>query len=133
MAIELELPVYCGMTALSHIPDLEREDVIHILLEQVKSLMEIRIAYGEMYCREHEIGPTGGFCLETSTDPGVADNSRLDVDLCDRLAKLFANKSVLDLGCGMGQYGKCLQEAQKNISWSGYDGSEGVTKATGEF
>jgi SAM-dependent methyltransferase len=112
---------------------LEREDLVSTLLEQVESLMEIRIAYGEMYCREHEIGPTGGFCLETSADPGVASNSYLDIDLCDRLTKLFANKRVLDLGCGLGQYGKCLQKAEKNISWSGYDGSEGITKVTGKF
>jgi 2-polyprenyl-3-methyl-5-hydroxy-6-metoxy-1,4-benzoquinol methylase len=112
---------------------LECGESVSTLLEQVESLMEIRIAYGDMYCREHEIGPPGGFCLETSTDPGVLDNTHLDVDLCDRLIKLFVNKRVLDRGCGLGQYGKCLQEAQKNISWAGYDGLEGVTKVTGKF
>lgn len=116
--------------------NLECGEVVSTLMEQVKSLMEIRVAYGDMYCREHDIGPTGGFCLETSNDPGAMNGSLNgfdDFDLCDRLAEFFANKRVLDLGCGMGHYGKCLQKAQKNISWSGYDGSEGITKATGKF
>jgi trans-aconitate methyltransferase len=52
-----------------------------------------------------------------------------DFDLCDQLTELFANTKVLDLGCGMGHYGECLQKVQKNISWSGYDGSEGISEA----
>ena len=48
--------------------------------------------------------------------------------MCD----LFANSSVLDLGCGTGQYGTHFSSAcaHKHISWVGLDGGERVNELT---
>lgn len=91
--------------------------------------MKLRIAYGEMYCEKHGIGPTGGFCVKSAAQ-SEGGNHMWDKPLCTRMAEIFADSSVLDLGCGLGWYGKCLEGAGKNIKWMGLDGSEGIEKAT---
>ncbi len=53
-----------------------------------------------------------------------------DKPLCARMAQLFKGNSVLDLGCGLGHYGKCLTSANAGITWAGLDGSEGIEAAT---
>ncbi len=91
--------------------------------------MKLRMAYGEMYCEKHGIGPTGGYCVKRA-EVAVGGNHKWDKPACSRMAEIFAGSTVLDLGCGLGWYGKCLQEAGKNIRWTGYDGSEGIESAT---
>ena len=53
--------------------------------------------------------------------------------LAPRLASLFSNRSVLDVGAGLGQYGVYFTKhsAAQNISWVGVDGAENVENATG--
>lgn len=100
------------------------------LRAQVNGLLKMRVAYGELYCKLHGIGPSGGFCVKDTSD--VGGNSALDEPVCALFAKMFASKSVLDLGCGLGQYGRCLRAAGTGVRWTGLDGSEGIENATGE-
>jgi len=106
------------------------QEIVAALRQQIRGLMDMRVAYGELYCRLHGIGPTGGFCVHDTTD--VGGNSAWDAPVCKELAQLFAGKRVLDLGCGLGHYGRCLTAAGTGIQWTGLDGSEGIQKATGE-
>lgn len=107
--------------------------IMYLQQKELAILRQLRVEYGEMYCRQHKIGPRGGFCLNiSSSDAQVGGNHYLDRPLCDKLSHLFSGKNILDLGCGLGQYGKCLKEKDDNISWSGYDGAEGIEKATGQ-
>ena len=105
-------------------------NIIGSLRDQVSSLMQMRIAYGEMYCEKYGIGPTGGFCVKNSEE-NVGGNRLCDKSVCNRMAELFVGASVLDLGCGVGLYGKCLGDASNEIRWRGFDGAEGIEKATG--
>lgn len=100
------------------------------LRAQNEALIRHRIAYGELHCKLHGVGPTGGFCVNGTED--VGGNTQWDGPFCSKLAKLFAGKSVLDLGCGLGHYGKCLHAAGTGVKWFGVDGSEGIERATGE-
>lgn len=36
------------------------------LRKQVASLTKLRVAYGELFCEKHGIGPTGGYCVKSS-------------------------------------------------------------------
>jgi 2-polyprenyl-3-methyl-5-hydroxy-6-metoxy-1,4-benzoquinol methylase len=98
---------------------------------QLEALQKLRIDYGELYCQLRGIGPTGGFCVDNTA--GVGGNERVDEPACATLAQVMSGKSVLDLGCGMGGYGKCLANSNRGIGWVGYDGSEGIEKATGKL
>lgn len=107
------------------------QEAIHGLRSQLATLMQMRVQYGEMYCEKHGIGPTGGFCVKT-TETDVGGNTLWDKFACTRMADILAGSRVLDLGCGLGRYGACLDQAGKDIAWTGYDGSEGIERATGE-
>ena len=50
--------------------------------------------------------------------------------LAANLAGMFANASVLDIGCGIGQYGEYLRRHSPGIEWVGIDGAERVEEAT---
>lgn len=95
--------------------------------------MKLRIDYGAMYCEKYGIGPTGGFCLDTPSGPVVGGNDIWDTELCEGLGHLFSNQSVLDLGCGLGHYGRCLADMAEDIDWTGLDGGEGVEKVTSKL
>lgn len=93
--------------------------------------MKLRKDYGEMYCAQHGVGPTGGYCLTKKKI--IGSNEYWDPAACNKMAEIFARSSVLDLGCGLGWYGKCLEKAGRRIRWTGFDGAEGVEKATGMY
>lgn len=94
--------------------------IVAALRAQNDALLKHRVAYGELFCKLHGIGPTGGFCVNGTKN--VGGNAVWDPPVCTQLAKLFAGKSVLDLGCGLGHYGKCLSAANTGARWFGVDG-----------
>lgn len=64
---------------------------------------------------------------EKATHSNVCLASRLVA----QLATLFAHSSVLDLGCGVGQYGRHFhRHPEMGIRWLGVDGSEHIEEAT---
>jgi len=46
------------------------------------------------------------------------------------LARLFVNASLLDLGCGVGAYGRYFRQHAPTVQWTGVDGSEGIEEYT---
>lgn len=81
-------------------------------------------------CDGKTVTKTGGFCL-TATDV-LGGNNIVDRRLADYLAEnVFAGKTVIDLGAGLGHYGKIFQEEGSKVAgWEGYDGAMNVEKAT---
>ena len=54
---------------------------------------------GALYCKVNDIGPTGGFCLQSNTNAAsVGGNDSMDQGVCTELSKLLANSSVVDFG-----------------------------------
>ena len=81
---------------------------------------------GRLSCELDGRGPTGGFCMYGRSPP----NSGLDSELSEALATTLVNSTVLDLGCGMGLYGRYFREHAPTLRWTGVDGSEGIEEAT---
>lgn len=46
------------------------------------------------------------------------------------LEELFQGKSVLDVGTGLGRYGKWFQEHAATVAWEGIDGAENIEEVT---
>lgn len=95
-----------------------------------KKLAKWRSYAGEISCKYQGIGPTGGFCL-SANKRRVGGNDYIDKRFASFLMLLFANSSVTDFGCGLGQYGK--EFLKKDIPWVGYDGAENIESVTNGF
>lgn len=90
---------------------------------------------GKLACRLNGIGPTGGFC-RSKEQPRAAGGFWLAKNLIHEMGTYFSSTpgaTVLDLGCGLGQYGKYLQEVFPQLTWLGLDGSEQIEEATNGF
>jgi len=81
-------------------------------------------------CDGKKTSSTGGFCL-TKTNR-VGGNWMVDTSLGKHLRDhLFNGMSVVDLGAGLGHYGKIfLEEGSPVKSWVGFDGAMNVQSAT---
>ena len=110
------------------------KESVQLLHEQARQLWQMRKEYGKMYCEAKGIGPRGGFCIPKNASVGTNTlaNDHLDQPLCDEMAAVLKGKTVLDLGCGVGNYGRCLTKKDPSIRWAGYDGAEGIEDVTGE-
>jgi len=82
-------------------------------------------------CEEFGTSKTGGFCI-SEEKKNVGGNQIVDKYLAEYLANnVFAGKTVIDLGAGLGHYGKLFrQEGSKVAGWVGYDGALNVNKVT---
>jgi len=100
-----------------------------------------RRAAGSLSCLFDGVGPTGGFCVQewyrnmarksrTSRSVEPSQNSCVNPAFAAALGTLFANQSVVDLGCGLGAYGRFFAENAPSVQWLGLDGSEEVDLAT---
>ena len=88
---------------------------------------------GRLSCDRSGVGPTGGFCLKKGRRERVGGNFYMSSVLARELGMLFANRSVLDVGCGLGQYGRYFKEHAPSVRWHGIDGAEGVENVTGHL
>ena len=81
-------------------------------------------------CEGRKTASTGGFCLTKQTV--IGGNNWVDKPLGNYLRdKLFKDSSVVDLGAGLGHYGKIFTEKGSPVrSWVGYDGAMNVQSAT---
>ena len=87
-----------------------------------------------MSCLQKRRGPTGGYCVRKE-HPARGGNSCLS----PRLAALLAQHAfgtgahVVDLGCGLGQYGRYFASHFPSIHYTGLDGAENIEEATDGF
>lgn len=95
-----------------------------------KKVAKWRSYAGEISCKYTGIGPTGGFCL-SANKRNVGGNHCIDKKFASFLMFLFANSTVTDLGCGLGQYGKKFKK--EGVHWIGYDGAENIESVTNGF
>lgn len=84
-------------------------------------------------CNGRKISSTGGFCLTKKSH--IGGNWMVDTDLGNHLRdNLFNGMNVVDLGAGLGHYGKIFKEEGSPVkSWVGFDGAMNVESATDGF
>lgn len=75
---------------------------------------ELSSGLDRLWCLTRKVGSTGGFCL-TEENIFAGGNHVWDVKLCRDLETLFGNSSVVDLGAGLGHYGKCFLRIKEPI------------------
>ena len=101
------------------------------------NLRDLRRVLARLVCvNESSLTPTGSYCLYPQ-DPPVflgpngwqlgMHHFPADSGLVGLLQPIFHGRSVLDLGCGCGQYGAVLTE----IDYRGFDGALNVEDFTG--
>jgi len=85
----------------------------------------------EKECEEFRTSKTGGFCISEKRK-NIGGNEIVDESLAEYLAKnVFVDKTVVDLGAGLGHYGKYFRkEGSKVAGWVGYDGALNVNRVT---
>ena len=107
------------------------EDMEHELTWLRGAYEHWRLVAGSLSCKLTGVGPTGGFCMNSSSR---GNNECMPTQLADFMGELFRGSSVLDMGCGLGQYGRHFaNRSNLNISWLGVDGSEGIEAFTNGF
>jgi len=75
---------------------------------------------------KQEISETGGWCNKAvDRKEHVTDNS-----LARALADLFANRTVVGLGDGLGEYRKLILDTGKVRTYNAYDGSPNIDNIT---
>ena len=97
----------------------------------VNAAAAIRKMVGEASCKLERRGPTGGFCVSKHR-LRKGGNDCISPMLAANLVKhAFGNhSSVVDLGCGVGQYGEWFAKHAPSLRWTGFDGAEGIEEAT---
>jgi hypothetical protein len=107
-----------------------------------------RKANAEKLCNENtrdQISDTGAWCLSNQSvpvpmrdaPPGYwlpEHHADGDAGIASFMVTLIkANQTVLDLGCGVGQYGHLLNKIAPGISYHGYDGAVNGESFTNDF
>jgi hypothetical protein len=82
-------------------------------------------------CNNATVSLTGGFCLTHGKHLG--GNEYFDAPMAQFLAeKIFNGATVVDLGAGLGHYGRLFQNTPVK-KWNGYDGAINIKEATDSF
>lgn len=98
--------------------------------------LRMRGIAGSASCKKQRIGPTGGYCLSSHKarkDGNDCLSEQLAISLHTQAFTnnlTLSNVSVLDLGCGVGQYGSWFRKHAPAVKWTGVDGAENVEQAT---
>jgi len=98
------------------------------IAEMEAKYLALRRQAGNLSCQHAGIGPSGGFCLARSAK--VNGNSCINEPFARKLGKILHNASVIDLGCGAGQYGRFWKTIKARVRWVGVDGAEGIEELT---
>lgn len=80
----------------------------------------------EYNCDENSTEKWGGYCI-TKQRPNIGYNYILDVGLARAVGVVFKNKTIIDLGAGLGQYCELIR---KYTSCDAYDGSKNIEIVT---
>ena len=67
----------------------------------------MRALLGALSCKVQGVGPTGGFCLSVESPGESPGLNAVDEGYAKVLGELFTGQSVLDVGTGLGNYGRC--------------------------
>ena len=98
----------------------------------------LRKEAGRVACEATGVGPTGGFCLNHTSGKKACssrhiycgNNDCIANTMAAHFAVLYKNRSVLDLGCGVGSYGAYFHRHAPSVTWFGVDGAENVEEVT---
>ena len=90
---------------------------------------------GQASCAKRRRGPTGGYCLRKGHASRGGNSCLSPVLATALLREAFVGDGpvVLDLGAGIGQYGRFFQEHAPSLRYVGLDGAENVEEATDGF
>lgn len=80
--------------------------------------------------QKYQVSKTGGYCL--TKENTIGGNHMYDRPMAEYLAEnVLAGKTVVDLGAGLGHYGKIFkEEGSKVADWKGYDGALNINVVT---
>ncbi|KAK2714218.1 uncharacterized protein LOC136040163 [Artemia franciscana] len=132
--------------------------IVHSDINEIER--NLGITEDEMSCKEKGIGKTGGFCLDEDNIL-VGGNKLWGPEFAKGMENIFKNSSVLDLGAGLGHYGRYFlrkreyifedkfRDIEKSIffdriediintpkrilHYEGYDGALNIEKVTSGF
>lgn len=105
----------------------ETDILVARLVAAEESALRWRTEAGRIACR-YGAATGGGFCNHSATLAG--DAGCMPTRLAARLGTLFANASVLDLGCGLGRYGRYFRAHSPDVRWVGVDGADGIEQTS---
>eukprot|EP00966_Prymnesium_polylepis_P168515 3896209-Prymnesium_polylepis.1 len=91
---------------------------LEALLHKSKSEQEarrLRNELGTLSCALRGVGPTGGYCLRPGRKTRIGGNDCVAETLAAHLARRFTR--ILDLGAGLGQYGRWFAAHAQNVHW----------------
>ena len=109
---------------------LEQHAKLEANLEDLRRVLARFVCVGES-----SLVPTGAYCLQPQDPPVLLGpgwqlgrhHFPADPGLVTLLQPIFSNMSILDLGCGCGQYGAALT----GVEYRGFDGALNVEEFTG--
>ncbi|KAI9019677.1 hypothetical protein DFJ74DRAFT_769375 [Hyaloraphidium curvatum] len=111
-----------------------------LLSNQLDSL---RKQYASAYCKSaHDVSSAGQWCLFADGGFEVAPGYPMsptfhvvaDPGLASFLMEFFKpGQEILDVGCGIGQYGLFFRQHNASLSWRGIDGALNVPEFTNGF
>lgn len=100
---------------------------------------------GEEMCKRGRTGPTGGWCLQKGTldfhgyGPSALNHVPPDKGLASVVARYMGKDmseaawSVVDIGAGVGQYGRYMERHGVHVLWRCFDGAENIESFTSGY
>ena len=104
-------------------------EILRLRLQAAEeSALRWRTEAGRLACLSGDKTGVSGFCNHSRTLSG--DAGCMPSKLAARLGRLFANRSVLDLGAGLGLYGRYFASHSPGVRYTAVDGAEGIEEVT---
>lgn len=106
--------------------------IIFILIVAIYSNLPKKKEQREYDCNVNKSEKWGGFCV-TKKNSTTGWNYILDSGLANEIGKIYKNKSIIDLGAGLGQYCKVISKYTTCHPYDGAKNIEIVTKGKVKF